>query len=837
MTDRSDIEDSHPIDLAVQVVRELDADPDRMARRILVRDVVGNEFPLAIWENNALTDFDWRPGQWYQLKNARGNEHRGRKSLNGSSSLQATPIEPPNTTDSSPVDEILESVDDGQPYLTLFELDDEFETFDVYEYSIEANGTFDGSAMDQTHGLAALLRRRFGGGVTHAGPMTILSTRRLEDVLPQPFTFAGVDARTLHATEESDNRQIVRLLRHLLKSAVNEATYQADRVNDIRRRTPELTDEEGLVEAYRGFECRVHVTREGAAFIGVETKLRARSRVTADVYATATDTPLSEMVGMRIEHDRERYNVAGSGRLYSVRDERFTDSLDDFGGQSLATWYEEKDRVPDDILADLREENPRLVEVMYPTKDEPSVHVPNLLRVSPRKEVVKRVAPAFHRDWDRSAKAQPDERFRDAIEFIADLETLPDIDVTVDPAPLGPSLAYLSHGVDRKDNLRFADGHVATLPKKGLSRGVLRAPDSFDVQFFIPERFESEARQFLGSLATTLDRMGAKPSSTTVTTYELGPSVGYTEVLADVDADAVLAVVPDAENEFIRNGSIDDPYPEFKKALGGDGVPSQMVTTDNLDNQWVNQNTALGLIAGAGGIPWAIDEMPGDPDCFIGLDATRDPDTGQHLGASANVVLTDGTVFVSKTQRLQSGETFDEGAVRDVIKDVQREFVRREGESPSHVVVHRDGRLFEDEAAIREPFADVGIDMDILDIRKSGAPRIATKRNNEFKIEKKGRLFVSSADDHGFIATTGAPEFTDDHGLGTPRTLHVVRRAGDTPMLTLLKQVFWLSEVHVGSAGRSVRLPITTYYADRCAEHARKGYLVQGEIVEGVPYI
>jgi len=837
MTDQSDIEDGSPLDLSVQVIRELDAGPERMERRILVRDVVGNEFPLAIWADNALTDFEWRPGQWYQLENARGNVHNERRSLNGSPSLRATPIEPPASVSGSSIDEIIASVEDGQPYLTLFELDGKFETIDVYEYTIEADGTFDGSAMDQTYSLTAFLRRRFGGGVTHAGPMTVLSTRRLEDILPHPFSFSEVDARTLYASNETDNRNIVRLLQHLLKEAVDEATYRADRINDIRRRTPELTDGEGLVEAYRAFECRVHVTSEGAAFVGVETKLRARSRVTADVYATATGSDLSELVGTRIEHDRERYNVGGSGRLHSVRDERFTDPLSDFGGQSLATWYEENDRVPADVLADLREENPRLVDVMYPTKDDPSVHVPNLLRVSPRKEVVKRVAPAFHREWDRSAKAQPDERFRDAIEFISDLDTVPDVDVEVDPAPTGPSLAYFSHEVDRDGNLRFANDHVATLPKNGLNRGVLRRPDSFDVQYFIPERFESESRRFLGGLASTLDRMGASPTSTTVTTYELGPSLGYTEPLADVDADVVLAVVPEASNEFIRDGLIDDPYPEFKKALGGDGVPSQMVTTDNLDNQWVNQNTALGLIAGAGGIPWCIDEMPGDPDCFIGLDATRDPDTGQHLGASANVVLADGTVFVSKTQRLQSGETFDESAIRDVIKDVQREFVRREGESPSHVIVHRDGRLFEDEAAIRAPFADAGIEMDILDIRKSGAPRIATKRNDEFRIEQKGRLFVSSTNDHGFVATTGAPEFTDDHGLGTPRTLHVVRRAGDTSMLTLLEQVYWLSEVHVGSAGRSVRLPITTYYADRCAEHARKGYLVQGELVEGVPYI
>jgi argonaute-like protein implicated in RNA metabolism and viral defense len=229
--------------------------------------------------------------------------------------------------------------------------------------------------------------------------------------------------------------------------------------------------------------------------------------------------------------------------------------------------------------------------------------------------------------------------------------------------------------------------------------------------------------------------------------------------------------------------------------------------------------------------------MPGDVDCFVGLDATRDPDTGQFLGASANVVLADGTVFVSKTQSIQSGETFDENAVIDILKDVHREYVRAEGEPPESIVIHRDGRLFEDSEAILEPFQDSGIDIDILDIRKSGAPRAAIWRNGNFKVDQKGRLFIAQSGDFGFLSTTGKPEFDDSDGLGTPRTLRVVRRAGDTPMATLLKQVYWLSESHVGSAQRSIRLPVTTYYADTCAEHARKGYLTNGELIRGVPYI
>ncbi|ELY77679.1 hypothetical protein C487_09518, partial [Natrinema pallidum DSM 3751] len=127
--------------------------------------------------------------------------------------------------------------------------------------------------------------------------------------------------------------------------------------------------------------------------------------------------------------------------------------------------------------------------------------------------------------------------------------------------------------------------------------------------------------------------------------------------------------------------------------------------------------------------------------------------------------------------------------------------------------------------------------IDILDVRKSGAPRAAVYRDDQFQVDHKGRLFVAQSGDYGFLTTTGRPEFDEDDGLGTPRSLRVVRRAGETPMRTLLEQVYWLSESHVGSAQRSTRLPITTYYADRCAEHAREGYLVNGELIRGVPYL
>ncbi len=728
---------------------------------------------------------------------------------------------------------------DGLPYLLLFPLNRCFEELSVYEYRIEASDAFEEDPMDATYGLVNYLRASSNAVVTDAGVMSVLATSQLRVSLPEPFTLTNETQVTLHASDQTDNDRIVRILQQATKRAVDTEIYDAGRINQIRTREPAIEDPNGLFEACLTYGARIELLPSGDAFVRIEISHHARSRVTADEYIDRMNTSMDVIAGIHVEHDPETYSESGSGRLMGFADIQFTDPIPGLGNQSLADWYGRKGRISDELNAELRSENPRLIKLQYNSNDDPRVHVPQLLRVSPRKEVVKGIAPGFHRKWDRAAKMLPDERFEKAVDFVEGLESLAEVDARIESTPLGPSLSFMSAEVDRSDNLRFGNDQTAGLAKNGLPRyGAYRRPSSFDLHYLVPERYGNRFDQLRGQIESQLGSWNCVPDSTSYSEYELGSAVGYSNAAIAVDdADVVLTVVPSPTNEFIQDGTIDDPYGEFKKILGKQGIPSQMVREDNLSNRWVVKNTALGVIAGAGGVPWRVDEMPGNADCFIGLDATRDPDTGLFLGASANVVLADGTVFVSKTQSLQSGETFSEYAIIDVLIDVNREFVRSEGKPPENIVIHRDGRVFEDTDKILAPFEKTETSIDILDIRKSGAPRAAIRKDGEFRIDHKGRLFIAQGDDFGFLTTTGRPEFDERAKLGTPQALRVVRRAGDTSMQTLLEQVYWLSESHIGSAQRSTRLPITTYYADKCAESARRGHLVNGELIRGVPYI
>lgn len=54
--------------------------------------------------------------------------------------------------------------------------------------------------------------------------------------------------------------------------------------------------------------------------------------------------------------------------------------------------------------------------------------------------------------------------------------------------------------------------------------------------------------------------------------------------------------------------------------------------------------------------------------------------------------------------------------------------------------------------------------------------------------------------------------------LGAPRPLKLVHKYGNLKMEQIVRQVYVLSELHVGSM-RTSRLPITTLYADKICKH------------------
>ncbi|UWG50685.1 Inactivated PIWI domain containing phage-defenseprotein [Halalkaliarchaeum sp. AArc-CO] len=459
-------------------------------------------------------------------------------------------------------------------------------------------------------------------------------------------------------------------------------------------------------------------------------------------------------------------------------------------------------------------------------------------KVIPTFEQLGRVDDAFLDVIHNESRMKPEERFNVVTSFVDLLGPTPYFNF--DPTPQPTNAGYREHKTRNIPNLRFGDGQTGYYGAGGLERngyGVYKSPESFDIIALYPEDDEDDARPYVLSLLNKLADYDASPTAFDRDTYELGSEFHYSQPAQKAsDYDAALIVVPDEDEA--AEADYDDPYPEFKRRLGQLGVPSQMISVDNLGNDNYGGNICSSLIGKAGGVPWRIDDVPGGVDAFVGLDVTYDHATKQHLGAAANVIMADGTILASEAVTKQAGETFDEDDVANVIKHVLEIFAEEEGRPPRHVVIHRDGKFYLDvESLINrlDKARDLIQRFDLVEIRKSGNPRIAKydESKSRFDIADKGVAFYVHNGDHSYLTTTGGKEGSP----GTPRPLQIVKRHGSTDLDTLAEQTYWLSEAHVGSLSRSTRLPITTYYADKCADFAMKGYLTKGSVIRGVPYI
>lgn len=122
--------------------------------------------------------------------------------------------------------------------------------------------------------------------------------------------------------------------------------------------------------------------------------------------------------------------------------------------------------------------------------------------------------------------------------------------------------------------------------------------------------------------------------------------------------------------------------------------------------------------------------------------------------------------------------------------------------------------------------------LDAVEILKSGYSRAGEWNQKLQKWENPRRGWAwSISNDEVALMTTGKSEIKGGTNF-VPRPIVVRRRLGDTSPGFLAAQVYWLSEMHVGST-QTIRLPITTYYPDKAAEDALEGLLPTGLHTDG----
>ena len=228
---------------------------------------------------------------------------------------------------------------------------------------------------------------------------------------------------------------------------------------------------------------------------------------------------------------------------------------------------------------------------------------------------------------------------------------------------------------------------------------------------------------------------------------------------------------------------------------------------------------ALNVYGKAGGVAWGLAE-PLHSDVVVGVDVA-----GSY--AVATVLTDSGDPRVEWIYEFNP-EVEVAAVLEPLIYSALRAASRDRGGPLSSVVVHRDGRAhwLEVEAfrrAVARAKAEGMLEEDafyaLVEVRKRVTARMFKEREGRLLNPDKG-VYVWLDKETLLVATTGAPERPHPafSGLVRPVALSLVNSSHwEKSLLDLARDVYWLAQLHWGSAFVTPRLPITTLYAHKIA--------------------
>ena len=298
--------------------------------------------------------------------------------------------------------------------------------------------------------------------------------------------------------------------------------------------------------------------------------------------------------------------------------------------------------------------------------------------------------------------------------------------------------------------------------------------------------------------------------------YEIGDSINYKKLVRSLSDekkfDVAIVLVPTEEDES-------NPYSTFKTAWAEKNIPSQLISIKTAEMfqkrdpnaKWFMQNIALGIFAKAGGIPWIVDNIPGDIDCFVGIDVAT-LDKGIHYPTCATVFDKNGRpISFYKPKKAQKGEKINSDILQEIFDEVILGYEETTGLKLKNLIIHRDGFSNEDAEWYKNYFTKKEINYSVIEVKKFVSSKLLCDNNGNITNPSCGDALLN--DSEAFIVTTDIKD-----GRASPRPLHIKKQVGDLPMKVIVQQILALSCMHFGSTKKS-RLPVTTYYADKICKN------------------
>ena len=528
---------------------------------------------------------------------------------------------------------------------------------------------------------------------------------------------------------------------------------------------------------------------------------------------------------------------AGSCRYVGVADYNVSTPQPELGNISLLEYHSQFGNIPKKILDSISKES-KAILVKYGSKGKTKIygHISHLLKKSFTKDDIE--ASIFN-----AQVLSINDRFIRATKVITKINAssglvFGDHKINFNPNPEKPQTQINCINSEETaesyyNNLDFGNGVFCSYPAQGLNqRQLLEKPeDKLKLVVFYPH--DLQVNSWCDHFKTLVESFKIQLEFDAFRGYRIGNDLDIQRQCRNLsDFHQALIFVPDKEN-FNSDRKL-DPYPILKRKFVEIGLSSQAITKSNLqsgfnDNQ--GYNILLKMLGKLGYFPWKLRKMPGNTQAFMGLDIGRK--YGIAVGVAAFIVSPQGKVIGWFPANFQSHrETFDLDTLRRIFFDLINLFEEANSTQLKSLVIHRDGKFQAGELRLIQQLMpqlqDAGIQcLDAVEIIKSDYSRAGkfNPKTQKWDNPRRGNIW-SLPENKVAVMTTGKTEIKGSNNF-VPRPIIINRCIGNNSPILLAEQVYWLSEMHIGST-QTIRLPITTYYPDKTAEYALEGLLPTG---------
>ncbi|CDF58748.1 Piwi domain-containing protein [Thermobrachium celere] len=626
--------------------------------------------------------------------------------------------------------------------------------------------------------------------------------------------------------DEKSKKKIEKYKIKLKKSIYNPVMLQ----NEGEKYTSIINDDG--IRVYRVFDIMPYIDENRYAYLRCDIRHVFESEKT--IYDMMKEN--KKIIGLKVDYIWTN-NTNSTGIIEEIIDKTISDKLSELKGQSLIDYFINTNQSYRVNKFTEEDKKANVIKVKGCNK-KPLYFIPHSLKQVIDRESLKKIDSKFSRDIEKYIKMNMNYRMKVLADFLDDIGCIKELgNLKFDFNLCRTSELGFKEGKIEKPYVLVANKEKIKNKRDVFNKGYFKKPNNkIRVAVMCPKGYLEETKMAFekissfntkgyiknkGKLYKKIEIEGLLDLEETNIFYEynIGDITEYKRTALNLiknneKVDLVLCVIPNEHDE-------NNPYSEFKTVWAKYKIPSQMICVDSIKviNDCSNMNNynglyyineiSLGMLVKSGGVPWILEEITGDVDCFIGLDVGN-PQKGIRYPSSSVLFDKNGT-FINyfKPEIPQTGEIIVDKILQEIFDNIILSFETKFNQPPKHIVIHRDGFAREDINWYKQYFQSKNIKFDIVEVKKQGAVKFATKKGNVF-INPEAGCYVTNGQ-YAYLVT-------NDIKLGSPRPLKIEKVYGDIPLDDIVKQIYYLSELHVGSF-KKTRLPVTTEYADRISKN------------------